>query len=246
MAPHLRGKTVAVSGGCSGIGLAVAKRCALAGAEHIFIGDICGRDETQLVHVQKHFREILLPEGSEESKVHISYLDVSDAGSVDAWVQNIVNETGGLDLAANIAGVAQPAYARPPNMPSILHEGTEEWDRILNVNLGGVFNCARAEVRAMVHRASTAAAAAAAASDDQEACHHAVTTSDAAEPSLSPRRISAGRGAIVNMASLTACTPLGDIFAYGTSKAGVAHFTACLARDTWKHGIRVNAVSPGM
>lgn len=58
-----------------------------------------------------------------------------------------------------------------------------------------------------------------------------------------PTRIQGG--AIVNMASFTARTPLGDIYAYGTSKAAVAHFTACLAKDVWKHGIRVNSVSPG-
>lgn len=221
----------------------------MAGAGHIYIGDICGDDEIQLDRIRSQFRAFhpVLPETFKESQVHVTRIDVSDAASVEEWVQTIVDEAGGLDLAANIAGIAQPAYARPPARPAILHEPTAEWNHILDVNLGGIFNCARAEVRAMT---------AATAADDQQgvrqedrpdACHESSeTTTVNAEACLPRQGTRARRGAIVNMASLTACTPLGDIYAYGTSKAAVAHFSACLAKDVWKHGITVNAISPGM
>ncbi|KAK1973681.1 short chain dehydrogenase/oxidoreductase CpoX2 [Colletotrichum cereale] len=201
----LNGKVVAITGGCSGIGLAVAKECLIAGATRVHIGDITAGNDAILSKVQQQLSAVIDDEHSFDNKVKLSQLDVSDAPSVDRWIQSIIDESGRLDLAANIAGVAQSAYSRPS--PAILHENSQDWNRILDVNLSGVFYCAQAQIRAMI--------------------------ADSFE-----------NGAIVNMASLTARTPVGDIYAYGASKAAVAHFTACLAKDVWRYGIRVNAVSP--
>jgi NAD(P)-dependent dehydrogenase (short-subunit alcohol dehydrogenase family) len=54
-----------------------------------------------------------------------------------------------------------------------------------------------------------------------------------------------GSGAIVNVSSIAAvCSP--DIVAYKTSKAGVNALTHALVLGAAKHGIRVNAVMPGL
>ena len=53
------------------------------------------------------------------------------------------------------------------------------------------------------------------------------------------------RGAIINIASLSAITPLSRVFTYSASKAAVLNLTKNLAREWAAAGIRVNALSPG-
>lgn len=53
------------------------------------------------------------------------------------------------------------------------------------------------------------------------------------------------RGSIINIASLSAVTPLSRVFTYSASKAAVLNLTLNLAREWAKFGIRVNAMSPG-
>ena len=60
-----------------------------------------------------------------------------------------------------------------------------------------------------------------------------------------PHIAAAGGGAIVNTASSMAHVPLGPVDAYAASKAGVAGLTRSMAFGCAKHGIRVNAISPG-
>jgi len=53
-----------------------------------------------------------------------------------------------------------------------------------------------------------------------------------------------GGGVIVNTASLAGLTPGAGVMSYRVAKAGVIHFTKCLALELAEHGIRVNAVAP--
>lgn len=53
------------------------------------------------------------------------------------------------------------------------------------------------------------------------------------------------RGSIINVASLSAITPLSRVFTYSASKAAVLNLTQNLAREWAPRGIRVNALSPG-
>lgn len=51
-------------------------------------------------------------------------------------------------------------------------------------------------------------------------------------------------GSIINMCSVAA-SRVGTALAYSVSKAGLLHLTRCAAAEVGKHGIRVNAISPG-
>jgi NAD(P)-dependent dehydrogenase (short-subunit alcohol dehydrogenase family) len=57
--------------------------------------------------------------------------------------------------------------------------------------------------------------------------------------------LEAGRGSIINIASMAGMIPLSRVVAYSAAKAAVINLTKFLAREWATHGIRVNAISPG-
>jgi NAD(P)-dependent dehydrogenase (short-subunit alcohol dehydrogenase family) len=57
--------------------------------------------------------------------------------------------------------------------------------------------------------------------------------------------VAAGRGSIINIASMAAILPLSRVVSYSASKAAVLNLTKFLAREWAPRGVRVNAISPG-
>jgi NAD(P)-dependent dehydrogenase (short-subunit alcohol dehydrogenase family) len=125
----LRGRTAVVTGGARGIGLAIARRLAEAGA-HVVIAD---REED--------VAERAAGELEGEGGASAAALDVTDPAAVRATVERTVAEHGQLDAWVNNAGIF-------PSTP-LLELGEEEWDAVLAVNLRGMFLGGREAGRAM-------------------------------------------------------------------------------------------------
>ena len=65
-------------------------------------------------------------------------MDVTDYGQVEKAVQTVVAEMGGIDSLVNNAGITKDKL--------LLRMNEDDWDRVIRVNLKGVFNCTKAVV----------------------------------------------------------------------------------------------------
>lgn len=128
----LEGKTALITGGSRGIGRAIARRFASAGADIAF-SDLF-RDENM---------EKLEGELTEMGVVAIGYTsDASSFESCDELVKNVLNDFGKIDVLVNNAGIAKD---------NLLMRMTEaDWDAVINVNLKSIFNMTKAVQRTML------------------------------------------------------------------------------------------------
>ena len=123
-------KVAIITGGGSGIGRSSAQALARAGFKVV----LAGRREEQL---QETAHQI-----TDTSNVLTVPTDVSDPESVDNLFEKTKQEFGVVDLLFNNAGV---------NTPNLLLEdlSLEHWQRVVNINLTGVFLCTRQAFRCM-------------------------------------------------------------------------------------------------
>lgn len=124
-------KVALVTGAGSGIGAACAWALAASSAT-VALADI---DPVAAEKIAAQLRA-----AGHEARAYP--LDVVDPEAVDATVATVVADFGSLDIAVNNAGVGGTAA-------SAADCATEDWLRILDVNLNGVFYCTRAEIRQM-------------------------------------------------------------------------------------------------
>ncbi len=130
MAGRIEGKTAVVTGGCSGIGLATARRFAEEGA-NIVIGDL---DDSKG------------PGIAEELGGTYVHVDVTDKEQVDALFKTAKDTYGSVDIAFNNAGIS------PPEDDSILDTDLDAWKRVQDVNLTSVYLCCKAALPYMLEQ----------------------------------------------------------------------------------------------
>ena len=181
-------KTAFVTGAGSGLGRAACEKFADEGAT-IVAADVDYDGATATAE--------RLEDRGVEATAH--ELDVRDADAFAAAVEATVDEYG-LDLLLNNAGVSHDRA----DMEDV---GTAERDRVLDVNVKGVWN----------------------------GC-------EAAIPHLKEQ----GSGAIVNTASLAGVIGAPGLSAYSLSKGAIVNFTRSIAAELGPHGVRANAVCPGV
>src|SRR2546423_12127614 len=134
MNESFNGKVALVTGAGAGMGLATEKAFAEAGAS-VVLADI----QEEAVRAEA---EQLIADGRKALAIRC---DVSDEGQVASMIERTVSSFGRLDAAFNNAGVMQ----RRVETADI---SDDEWDRVLAINLRGVFLCMKYELRHMLRQ----------------------------------------------------------------------------------------------
>lgn len=126
----LEKKTAIITGGARGIGKAIAERFLSEGAI-VYIVDL---DEEKLIETSKEI-------SAEGGQVYKYRCDITDETSVSKMVDSIVKASKAIDILVNNAGIT---------MDSFLHKMKKsDWDKVIEVNLNGAFNCTRAVINHM-------------------------------------------------------------------------------------------------
>jgi 3-oxoacyl-[acyl-carrier protein] reductase len=190
--------TVLVTGGSRGIGRAVVLALAAAPAP----AAAGPADPAGAPHVAFTWRlreaEARAVEEAAGGRARAFRLDLRDRARPDDLVAEVEAAMGPIEGLVNNAGERREAL--------LAMMSDDDWDAVLDANLGGLFRCSRAVLRGMLVRR---------------------------------------RGAIVNVASLSALHGVAGQAAYAASKAGALGLTRALAREVGKRNVRVNAVVPG-
>ena len=134
----LKGKSVIVTGGASGIGLACVREFLDDGA-YVAVCDVNPQPP-------------VIDAGENGGKYIYIHCDVTDSKSVYDMVNTVMNEFGTIDVLVNNAGINIPRLLVDP---AGVQELTEQiWDKVMNVNVKGLFFCSQAVARIMVKKQS--------------------------------------------------------------------------------------------
>lgn len=134
MTTGMNEKVVVITGAGAGIGRACALAFAAAGAR-VAAADITGDSGRETVKlIQEHGGQAMFSE-----------VDVADGGSVRSLIDATVKKFGSLDYAVNNAGIEGQSA-------DTAECSEDNWDRVIGVNLKGVWNCMRYEIPRMLER----------------------------------------------------------------------------------------------
>ena len=136
MTQRFTGKVVIVTGAASGIGRAIALRFGSEGA-HVVVADVNAEGAESTAQTIAAQGGLALP----------AAVDVSDKGQVDRLFESVLGRFGTVDVLVNNAGLI--------NVERHFLEADEAWwDRVLGVNLKGVFLCSLRAANVMASRHS--------------------------------------------------------------------------------------------
>ena len=127
----LKGKIALVTGAAGGIGRAIAERLASEGAD-VGVVDL---------HKESVEEVVTMVEEKGRSALGMT-VDVSKKSQVETMVRDVIDKFGQIDIFFNNAGIVV--------VQNFLDIKEEDWDRIMEVNLKGVFLCGQAIAREMV------------------------------------------------------------------------------------------------
>jgi 3-oxoacyl-[acyl-carrier protein] reductase len=181
--------TILITGGSRGIGRAVVEA---------LLADRSVEDRRVAFTFRSEEAAARQIEEASEGRARAFQLDQGDRDRPDDLVAEVEEALGPVAALVNNAGIRRESL--------LALTSDQDWDAVIDTNLGGLFRCCRAVLRGMMVRR---------------------------------------RGAIVNVASLSALHGVAGQAAYAASKAGILGLTRSLAREVGKRNVRVNAVIPG-
>jgi NAD(P)-dependent dehydrogenase (short-subunit alcohol dehydrogenase family) len=184
----LQDRLALVTGAGGGLGAAIAAGFAREGATVVCADIALDKAEATAVKIV-----------AAGGHAHAEAVDVTDRTGVAGLAARVERQHGPVRILVNNAGISGKARIDDPQV-------AEVWDRVINVNLQGLFNVTQAFVP----------------------------------------QLKATKGCIVNLSSIVAFVSGISTAGYVASKGAVRSFTQVLARDLAPHGVRANAVAPGL
>ena len=127
---NFEGQAALITGAGRGIGKTIALKLAVSGADTILVDMSPEMDDVR--------KEI---EGMKR-KCLTFQVDVTDLEAIYAMVNNIIEELGEIHILVNNAGITQDNL--------FMRMKPEQWSKVIDVNLNGVFNVTKAVIRSMV------------------------------------------------------------------------------------------------
>ena len=127
---NFEGQAALITGAGRGIGKTIALKLAVSGADTILVDMSPEMDDVR--------KEI---EGMNR-KCLTFQVDVTDLEAIYAMVNNIIEELGEIHILVNNAGITQDNL--------FMRMKPEQWSKVIDVNLNGVFNVTKAVIRSMV------------------------------------------------------------------------------------------------
>ncbi|HXK02809.1 MAG TPA: glucose 1-dehydrogenase [Verrucomicrobiae bacterium] len=184
----LRDRVAVILGGTSGIGLAIARGFAQAGAITI----ASSRDRAKVEAAARKIESL----GARTLRI---LSDVQDRASLQRLCDESVAAFGRVDILVVTSG----AHKKTPSAEL----SDEDWNRVVDINLNGTFRANQIFGRQMLKQRG---------------------------------------GSIINTCSLTTFVSFSEVTAYSATKAAVHMLTKSLACEWATHGVRVNAIAPGV
>jgi NAD(P)-dependent dehydrogenase (short-subunit alcohol dehydrogenase family) len=204
-AQQFRGRVVLVTGASRGIGRAIARAFANEGAGVALLS-------TSADGVKRVADEIAAVGG----RVLPLQGDVASEADVRRFVAQAERALGPIDVLVNNAGIPGPTAP-------VTDIALADWERVLDVNLTGVFLCSREVLKGMMARRGTSAAQ--------------PTPGQAQQPNSA--------GAIINIGSIAGKISYPQRTPYASAKWALIGLTLSLAEELGPYGIRVNCICPG-
>lgn len=130
----LKGQTAIITGSSRGIGRAIAIALASEGC-NILIN--YSHNEAAAYETENLIKNLDVG-----VKTYIAKADVSDYDQVENMVKNAIDFFGRIDILVNNAGIVRPALLK--NM------SREQWDKVINIDLNGTFNCVHNIINHMI------------------------------------------------------------------------------------------------
>jgi NAD(P)-dependent dehydrogenase (short-subunit alcohol dehydrogenase family) len=195
-----------ITGAGSGIGKACAMAFAKEGSAGLALLDIT---EEALAEVKVDIEALSL---KASCQILTHAINVTDETEVTRVIQDVAKTFGRIDYVVNAAGIA------------IKHQGgaafakTEDWKRVLDVNLTGTFFVLRESAKIMLKQ-------------------------DHIKSSLNGRELQ--RGSIITFGSIQAVVGITLSTAYTASKHAILGLTRSASEDYASQGLRINAICPG-